>query len=91
MSGVIGGAFGVALIVIIICWTIERRKKRAAVKRLTQELIKTKNKAAKLEAKRTEKANKLVNAYLPNLDDVAKQAIAEQIKNGNKNITINAD
>ena len=91
MSGVIGGVFGVALIVIIICWTIERRKKRAAIKRLGQELEKTKNKAAKLEAKRTEKANKLVNAYLPNLDDVAKQAIAEQIKNGNKNITINAD
>ena len=91
MSGVIGGVFGIALIVVVICWTIERRKKRAAIKRLGQELEKTKNKAAQLEAKRSEKANKLVNAYLPNLDDVAKQEIAEQLKNGNKNITINAD
>ena len=91
MSGVIGGVFGVALIVVVICWTIERRKRRTAVKRLSQELEKTKNKAAKLEAKRSEKANKLVNAYLPNLDDVTKREIAEQLKNGNKNITINAD
>lgn len=91
MSGVIGGVFGIALIVVVICWTIERRNKRLAIKRLAQELEKTKNKAAKLEAKRTEKANKLVNAYLPNLDNAAKQEIAEQLKNGNKNITINAD
>ena len=91
MSGVIGGVFGVALIVVIICWIIEGRKKRAAIKRLAQELEKTKNKAAQLEAKRSEKANKLVNAYLPNLDASAKQEIADQLINGNKNITINAD
>ena len=91
MSGVIGGVFGISLIVVIICWIIERGKKRAAVKRLTAELEKTKNKAAKLEAKRSEKANKLVNAYLPNLDDETKQEIADQLINGNKNITINAD
>lgn len=91
MSGVIGGVFGIALIVVIICWIIERGKKRAAIKRLTAELEKTKNKAAKLEAKRSEKANKLVNAYLPNLDASAKQEIADQLINGNKNITINAD
>ena len=91
MSGVIGGVFGVALIVVVICWTIERRKRRTAVKRLSHELEKTKNKAVKLEAKRAEKANKLVNAYLPNLDDATKQEIADQLKNGNKNITINAD
>ena len=91
MSGVIGGVFGVALIVAVICLIIERRKKRTAVKRLSQELEKTKNRAVKLEAKRTEKANKLINAYLPNLDDATKQEIADQLKNGNKNITINAD
>ena len=91
IGGVIGGVFGVALIVAVICWIIEGRKKRAAIKRLATELLKTRNKAAKLEAKRSEKANKLVNAYLPNLDDATKQDIADQLKNGNKNITINAD
>ena len=91
MSGVIGGVFGVALVVIIICLIIERKKKRAAIKRLAQELAKTKNKAAKLEAKRTDKANKLVNAYLPNLDDATKQEIADQLISGNKKITINAN
>ena len=89
MSGVVGGVFGVALIVVLICWTIERRKKRAAIKRLSQELAKTKNKAAKLEAKRADKANKLVNAYLPNLSDAKKQEIADQLINGSK--TIKAD
>ena len=85
MSGVIGGVFGVALIVVVICWIIERRKKRAAIKRLAAELEKTKNKAAKLEAKRSEKANKLVNAYLPNLDASAKQEIADQQTNPKQN------
>lgn len=89
MSGVIGGVFGIALIVVIICWTIERGKKRAAIKRLAQELDKVKNKAAKLEAKRSEKANKLINAYLPNLSDAKKQEIADQLMNGNT--TIKAD
>ena len=89
MSGVIGGVFGIALIVVLICWTIERKKKRLAMKRLAQELEKTKNKAAKLEAKRKDKANKLVNAYLPNLSDAKKQEIADQLINGNT--TIKAD